>query len=390
MMVCDKQDPANRGRISKTREEVLRRYNHSCMSPSRRWTIAILVSSAILGYVIPPAFAQIIELRNYRGKQIQCIRSGITGFGRPCGIDGNYAYVFIGSVVSTIKVSDTETRLMVAPEEVFLGADATALMITTSQGGCLPDIVPGARWLFYLQRDRKTNALLLAYGSPSKPIAEAEKEITLLRRLAHLSDAGLIAGNVRRQVWNDADKFETFVSVPNQKLVAKRISDGTEYDAFTDSNGHYEFESLPPGSYRVSANTTQGLWVEDGGAQVHSGSCSDIGFKLLPDGRISGHIRAADGKPAANMQVFVVPLSSSDLEFTSATADAYGYFEVKGLHPGRYLVGTGIYDLPGVRDGNLHIYYPGVQSRDLAVVIELGQAEKHTNVDFQLLNSTLP
>jgi hypothetical protein len=65
------------------------------------------------------------------------------------------------------------------------------LTVTTEQGACLPEIAAGEQWLFYLRRDDKSKGLLLGYGSPSAPIADAEPIIAILRRLAAMTVPGL-------------------------------------------------------------------------------------------------------------------------------------------------------------------------------------------------------
>lgn len=40
------------------------------------------------------------------------------------------------------------------------------------------------------------------------------------------------------------------------------------------------------------------------------------------------------------------------------------------------------------KNGQSGIYYPGVRDRDLAVIIDLGRAEKRANLNFQLPPST--
>lgn len=328
-------------------------------------------------------------MRDYRGKHIACVRSGLQGFGRSCGTREGYEDVFIGSVVSATEITDTEKRLQLVPEEVFYGNPAGLLTVTTSQGACLGDIQPGDKWLFYLQRDDKTRILLLSYGSPSAPITDAQAGIDLLRRLAQMNDSGIIMGQVTQPIWND-NKWETSIPVLDCKIVAKQQANGREYAAFTGSDGHYEFEPLPPGSYHLSASTAEGLWAEEGTTGVRPRSCSQVGFQLEPDGRISGQVMAADGKPAKYVQVAIVPVSAGSLQFTSAFADELGRFEVRALHPGRYLVGVGIQAQPGSSEWHSRVYYPGVRDRNVAVTINLDSAEKRTNVDFQLPSLTAP
>ena len=120
---------------------------------------------------------------------------------------------------------------------------------------------------------------------------------------------------------------------------------------------------------------------------VRPRSCSEASFALEPDGIISGQVTAADGKLPRNVQVAIVPASKGNMQFTSALTDGLGRFEVKGLHPGRYLVGVDIQARPGSAKWRSRVYYPGVRDQNSAAIIELGRAEKRTNVDFQLPGS---
>jgi hypothetical protein len=269
---------------------------------------------------------------------------------------------------------------------MFRGEAVSQLTVTTDGGGCLPEIVAGDRWLFYLRRDEKTKKLLLEYGDPGAPIADAQKDIARLRRLGQMTDFGLVVGNLHREVWEvdeDGAKSTTSLPVPMHKVIAKRESDGTEFSALTDNDGDYEFEPLPSGSYYLSANTTPGLWADEGSAKVQSRGCTEFQFELHTDGGISGHVKSADGKP---LEIYPsVKIQSEDGESSkSFNVDDHGYFEARGLDPGRYLVGIGIAADPDTPEWRSRVYYPGVRTKEEATIIELGKAEKRTNIDFQL------
>ncbi len=224
------------------------------MLPPRKWRLCIFVLATTC--VVPILFAAITEMREYHGKKFACVYSGISAFGMGCGIE-QYARVFTGTVISAVEISDRDKRLQLAPEEVFRGEPAGEVTAITDQACLHTEIRAGDRWLFYLNRDHKTNELILSFGGPSKPIAEAQQDIATLRHLVRLTDSGIFTGNVTRSI-RPLVPFKA-VPVPNRKIVAKRVSDGAEYSALTDNNGHYELE-VPPSSYYLTANTEPGLW----------------------------------------------------------------------------------------------------------------------------------
>jgi hypothetical protein len=160
------------------------------MSPSRAHVISLVLLASIALWITPAVSAQIIELRDYHGKQISCARSGLNGFVMPCGIETWYEDIFVGSVLSVREIEGSERVIEITPEEVFYGNPPNALTVTTNQADCLGDITPGDRWLFYLRRDGETKKLLLGYESPSGSVADKERTISLVRRLTTMTDSG--------------------------------------------------------------------------------------------------------------------------------------------------------------------------------------------------------
>jgi hypothetical protein len=357
-----------------------------------RWKCWSATTSALMFVwmlAIPRTCAQIFEEREYHGKRITCVQSGLRGFAMPCGTDGNYTYVFVGSVLSVAEISDREKRLQLVPQELFLGDATSPLTVTTRQGACLPEIQAGDKWLFYLWRESGSDALILSYGGPSRPLADAQKDIEMLRYLARLTDSGVVEGDVTRQYPWDGDG--TMFPVRGHKIVAKRKSDGSEYSAVTDSKGRYQFRQLPSGSYDLTANTNEEVWAESGAVQVHAKGCSAVDFQMRSAGRISGRVRTVDGKlfkKHPSVQAHLI--SGADANVVSAYVNENGFYEVNGLEPGAYLVGIGIMDRDGDPIVKARVYYPGVRTRDQALIVELGQAEKRENIDFEMLDPIKP
>lgn len=233
------------------------------MATPVRWAFASLI-------VVLPSFyavqAQIVESRQYKSHDVACVHSGIVRTnGTDCGTEG-YARVFTGTVKSAFDIEETDKLLQLVPDEVFLGDPE--VMAVTNQACLRHEILAGQKWLLYLQRNPKTNGLVLGYDSPSKPIAEAQDDIARLRQLRTLGDSGLLAGTLTRIVSKNPWKFSR---VPNRKIVVKRASDGAEFTSETDGNGHYELK-VPPNSYVVSANTEEGLWAPETTTSVRGGS----------------------------------------------------------------------------------------------------------------------
>ena len=341
----------------------------------------------------PSLSAVIVEVREYHGKQVTCVHSGLVGVAKECGTEG-YARVFTGIVRSAVEKGDTDKVLEIVPDEVFVGdsSDATAI---TNQACLRTEIQAGDKWLFYLSRDPKSDTLILSYGSPSKPISDAEDDVSMLQDLAHAKNAGILIGTIWRLGETDDVKA---VSFANQKVIAKSVANGAEYTTYTNEKGLFKFE-LPVGSYDVTTAPEYGLReVEDfflsmqGSVPVQDGKCWEHDFAVKPisaikpktDGIISGHLGSPDGKPFT-VHPWVQIVSVDSEIFNSAYVDATGYFEAKNIKPGRYVVGLGIRPGAGYfSDVPTPVYYPGVHTKEQATIIELRPNEKRTNVDFQL------
>jgi hypothetical protein len=343
--------------------------------------------------MVPSLSAVIVETREYHGKRVQCVHSGLRGVAKLCGTEG-YARVFTGFVRSSVELGDTDKLLQLVPDEVFVGDSSGATVITNQE--CLgTDIQAGDKWVFYLYRDPRSDKLILSYDGPSKPITKAEDDVSMLRNLGRLTDTGIIIGTIKR-LGETGDVMPT--PLANHKVVAKNAKSGDEYSAYTSEGGHFTFE-LPVGRYDVTPAKEYGLLEVEGFASMLKDSipvekhrCWEHDFAVKPatsvvppnDGTISGHLGSPDGKPFT-VHPWVQIVSVDSEHFTSAYVDAKGYFEAKDVKPGRYVVGLGIRAGTGYfSDVPTPVYYPGVRTKDQATIIELRPSEKRTNIDFQL------
>jgi hypothetical protein len=347
--------------------------------------------------LVPCLSAELDEIRVYHGKRYDCIRSGLghTDHARDCGTQP-YARVFTGRVKSAIEISDTNKLLILTPEENFRGDPVEEVTATVNQACMnpkLPEIQAGDHWLVYLQDLRdfgmggKTTSLKLPFDSPSKPVSQAQNDIDMLRHLENLTAQSMIRGTMQR-IGSTVDDLNP-TPVMNRKVIAK----GTfgEYSTLTDEHGHYEFDVFPD-SYDVTADTDHGLRemnspFDPTQIQVQrGGQCLEVNFVMLTDGHLAGHIKTPDGKPAGNVKVAIIPTVPVHPPFTVLT-DAEGHYDAGDRLPGRYLVGIGLLDPYSSAEWKSRIYYPGVRTKEEARIIELGDGEWRTDIDFTVPNA---
>jgi len=317
-----------------------------------------------------------------------------------------YTQVFTGTVRSAERVSESDKRLELVPDEAFVG-DKSAVTATIREA-CLPEDEPelkvGDKWLFYIRPKPYAHEIThrvgargfeVPWSSPSKPVSEANDDIATLRRMGELTDKGILTGRVFR-IGETVDNLNP-TAVPNHKVIAKHLGTGTEYIAFTNSTGRFEFE-LPHGHYEVSASTRQGLrdaapFTENGvasayglggNAVVRQRDWTDVDFRLVVDGKLSGQVTTTDGRPASFAKVAIIPISPVRPQLI-VDADESGHFEVDGRQPGKYLVGVGLLAPFDSAEWRSRVYYPSVASKKHAKVIELGDGEWRTDINFKLM-----
>ena len=195
---------------------------------------------------MPFLSAVIVVEKEYHGKRVTCLYSGLRGVARSCGTEG-YDRVLTGTVRSSTDVRDTDKLLEIEPDEVFLG-DSKTIKAITNQACLYTEIQTGDKWLFYLYRDKESSTLVSPYNGNSKALAAADDDISMLRHFVHLTDLGMLVGKVGRL---KGPKDGESVPLANHKMIAKNVKDLVKYSAYTNANGFFEFE-LPPGSYDIS------------------------------------------------------------------------------------------------------------------------------------------
>lgn len=231
------------------------------------------------------------------------MHSGLMGSAKSCGTE-RYARVFTGIVTSSVEVGETDKRLEVVPDEVFVG-DSSYTTAIANQACLDADIQVGDKWLFYLYRDPKSDSLVLDYNSPSGPTSDAEDNISVLRDLSHHPDKGLLIGSIYRSGNKDKDS----APLANHKVVAKNVSTHVQFDAFSNEKGHFKF-LLPVGRYDVTIAPEYGLQETNpefvlglslglslsGSIPVEMGQCWEHNFAVEPVGDVKPNTNGIKGQ----------------------------------------------------------------------------------------------
>jgi hypothetical protein len=329
------------------------------------------------------AAAQIISIERAGGKTVACTHTGLTSTLKDCGVRTDwYSYVFVGLISKVTPFENDEKEIQVVPEEVFWGEPTTLLRVVTSQSACMRGLKAGDKWLFYL---RTGNPIVLDYyANDSLPLSDAQEQIATLRHLKEIGDVGILRGRVIRTESSGAQ------GIPNAQVVAIRQSNNQQFACVTGPDGRYEFEPLPPGTYKVVAGSIGSYQPDDSEINLVGGTCSDLTLSRSPHGQIAGNVSRSDGTPVSNLGVVLI--RSDDSWYLTTQTDLSGRFMFDSQEPGQYVLGL---DYPGRADWfdgggagagvklpPATLFYPGVRDRSSALIIQLASDKKLDKLDF--------
>jgi carboxypeptidase family protein len=353
------------------------------MASSVRWVAAVVI---VAFCCCSAANAQIIMLKQDGDKRIQCMHTGLSSDLKDCGTQSDwYAYVFVGTISAVTPTKGSEKELHIIPDEVFKGEPTNPVIVLTSQGACFPEIRAGNHWLFYLLGG---NPIVLDYyGNVSRPVADAQQQLETLRRLGSIGENGILRGRVMQGPFGERN------SIPNAHIVAHRTSDDEQFVATTDADGRYEFQPLPPGSYKINVDPVGSFRPDESGVDMKSRACWDLTLSRSPHAQLGGHLQHSDR--SATAQVPVLIMTVDERWFTTQKSNPQGYFRFDSLAPGKYVVAINLSGAPKWQlDGcagackdripAASMYYPNMQNRADAITINLATDEKRDDIDFAL------
>lgn len=340
----------------------------------------------------------------------------------PCQAFWSADVVFAGTVVELTHSEKYQKNLGDEPwdmrdrfarfqvEEVFRGEAGREATVTASEildtPVKLPDGQPGTKSITtadceyrfkagerYVVYARFDEARRLRVGlNRTRPAARAAEDFTYLRGLKSADpSAGRVYGRVLR---NERDlkggnDYRPPAPVEGVRVEVSAEGGGPARVATTDREGFYELTGLAPGHYVARARLPETLTgYTELKARLFARGCAQLDFYTHYNGRVAGRVVDSQGRPVAELRVDIISADGPQISHNglSAQTDREGRYELKGVPPGRHLVGFGLASEPEERAPFPRTYYPGVALPAQATVVEVGPGQRLELLDLRLRN----
>lgn len=216
-----------------------------------------------------------------------------------------------------------------------------------------------------------------------------------------------------------ADPDESSASVSGRVTIGEKAAPGVRVtvsvsnpfdkrivaQATTDQDGNYRITGIAPGRIVVSPVATAFVKSSSAGPPSSSSrplnvsageAITNIDFKLIRGGVITGRITDADGSPIIGETVSVVPINvqhtGNEMTILSNKAhatDDRGIYRIYALFPGTYKVSVGQLkperSTTPYRSGSQYVqtFYPGVADESKATLIEIKEGAEVKDIDIR-------
>ena len=275
--------------------------------------------------------------------------------GPPCQSFFRVDAVFVGVVRTITEVEAPpdpmpfRRRLVTfTVERALRGLEGASVGVTTGMGGgdCGYEFKAGERYLVYAYK-AQDGQLHTGICSRTRPIAEAADDLRFIDGLRTAPAGARVSGTIthwERNLAGDAPRKYGPVADVHIQLRGP----GGAREARTDEQGRYEITGIRPGKYELqgfppavfSSNLRSEIDLADARA------CAVADFSIHFDGRVSGVVRSMSGQPAAGVTLQLMASQRSDprrpADMITATTDSAGYYELRDVPPGEYIVGVAL------------------------------------------------
>jgi|GEM_PF-1261987 len=308
-----------------------------------------------------------------------------TASGQPCQAFWRADAVFVGQVkAKDLKAryvkggngeelrapGGGEARVTFAIIEAFRGAPGKEVDIFTNDGAYSYEFENDGVYIVYAYEHPKGSGKLYTSGcSRTQKYSESSPDIAYAKSLASATPGGVIFGSVI----HDRDDSDSRGPLANVRVIV--TGKNKQVEATTDDEGRYKTPSLPAGEYTVRAEPPQGMSEVEQKVTVADRGCAEVSFWPRWNGRLSGIVYDAEGRPATGVSIYLVKAEKLGMDWMIfAQSDENSKYEVKGIQPGRYRIVLQHIGL-NASQRNTIFYHPGVSDHEQADVISFGEGQ---------------
>ena len=252
-------------------------------------------------------------------------------------------------------------------------------VVTASDGAaCGYDFKPGRRYLVFAYKRPLDGRWSVSLCSATREYDGTGDAAAFLASLSAPPTGGRIFGTVKA-----TERTFTPTDSMNERVVDTRVRlfGGGQERAVTSTGGRYEITGLGAGPYRLELELPKEYSTYAPSRFIdlpNDRACAQEDFGLAPSGRIVGRLVSGDGRPVPHVAIEVtVPEARAHpthgLPVVSAYTEQDGNVEIRGLAPGRYIVGVNLRDLPSEYRPYARTLYPSDGTEPTIVMLDVGQ-----------------
>lgn len=266
----------------------------------------------------------------------------------PCGATWSADAVFVGHVVSIQSSTSPgnfpfKRHVELAVLEAFRGLQPSQVSLVAEGSNCDYPFRIGETYVVYAYRSAD-GQLSTSICARTRPVAEANEDLTYLRSLTALDPSSPARVDGRVQLWEyPAPPGGQLKPVPRVAVTA--TGGGRTFSARTNDRGDFQLTGLTLGTYDLIARAPDGYEAVKRTVQIHdSRGCGTTALFIRHDGRVMGRVVDGRGGGVGGLPLELVRSGELDTPGGSPTrvqtwTRSDGTFELRLVDPGEYLLG---------------------------------------------------